>query len=160
LILCWFTKRDMADRVISASSSREDRANALRDALGLIEYVSGRCLLIITFPKEALLSLPGLAVAQPTFADGAGAKNRRFAASQPGTTHVVNLRSEWGSTVDLGKFAKGLANACGMPERISHPVPINDAVFKVEYVGRFAAWLRDPHTVDDMIDYVVAQVVK
>lgn len=170
MILCWFTKSTSIEDAMSGLGSRGDKANRLRDALGLIEIRSGRSMLLISFPGNALHSVPGLVVAQPTFAD---AVNDRFAAFQPGQTQAFNRTADWGSTVDLGKFADGLPDACGMPERISYPVPINVAVFGVEYVGRltssrgqssadddlrFAAWLRQSHTLGEMIDYLVAQV--
>lgn len=168
LIICWFTKHSDIDREISSLPSREAKANALRDCLGLIQHTAGRSLLMITFPTRVLQSSSGIAVAQPTFAD-AGV-NRRFAASQRGKADSENKKSGWGTTVHLAKFAVGPADACGVPERISHPVPLDAATFTVQYVGRltslrgsstrdndqsFALWLRDPHTIDGMIDYIV-----
>jgi len=51
---CWFTKRDEFDRLVGASTSYAEKANAARDGLGLIQHGKEASLVSITFPANAL----------------------------------------------------------------------------------------------------------
>jgi hypothetical protein len=130
---CWFTKRDELDRLVNASASYAEGANASRDGLGLIQHEKETSLVAITFPASALHGGAGVEVAEPTFADGI---NRRYAASLPGSTYVSNRAKHWGTAADLGKFAGKAPETCGLPERVCSPVPIDPKKFTPKYLGK------------------------
>jgi hypothetical protein len=129
---CWFTKRDEVDRLVGASTSYAERANTTRDGLGLIQHGKGASLVSITFQASALHGGTGVEIGEPTFADGI---NRRYAASQPGSTHLFNCAEHWGTAADLRKFASKAPETCGLPERVCSPVPIDPTEFTPKYLG-------------------------
>ncbi|MBF0400032.1 MAG: hypothetical protein HQL90_04630 [Magnetococcales bacterium] len=108
----WITPETEVLRFIKQPSP----ADGLRDALGL-RHLYNCQLLAMTLPKVAVESQ---AHGRPTVAD-AGSHMRHMAHSSSRSDGKV---TPWGWTADLGKFANGVSNVDGLPERIVQPIPV------------------------------------
>jgi hypothetical protein len=169
---CWVTQYELITATIATRSTYPQKGNAVRDALGLVHYREGASLVQLDFPVRTLLTkTPPTRVAQPTFCDAAG--HSRFAADQPGPVCSANRKQEWGTTVDLDRFARGDSDLCGLPERVTEPVPVNPSFVKPTYIGRlsetrgesltdnddlFVGWICQKKLIDDMLDYITKAV--
>jgi hypothetical protein len=104
-----------------------------RDALGLIDYLTAVALIEIRFPAKKIVSVKW---ARPTYADaGAHSRFRIVNDDKAG----VNL-SDWGCTVDLGRFAASELVLDGLPERVVKPLAFaRDLEAKFSFVGGTAS---------------------
>jgi hypothetical protein len=168
---CWFTTKAAVDALTAGLTSQAEKANAVRDALGLVQRKVGDCLVSVTFPAGALKTDPRQIVAQPTFADGV---NQRFAAFLLGAAYRAHRLKKWGTAANLGKFESGAHDICGLEERVSNPLLIAPRTFPPGFIGSitknrgesaadheaFANLLLGRNKMKDVISYVVSQVTR
>lgn len=144
---CWFTSTATLQQHYSKADPAETKATRTRDALGLIDSKDGECRLDVQFTAASLEAISGIIVARPSFADRG---NARFAAHQRTRKAKLYHARQWGTTVDLKKFAEGNTDITGLPERVSTALPISSLEnLEIKYLGRVSGSRGILRGVDD-----------
>ncbi len=125
--LFWITPSIEKERRVNTSS---ERADCVRDRLGLINYGNNKALVEIQIPGNVILEHES---ARPTFIDAVSLS--RFRVSPD--TIKAEKRSAWGCTVDLAKFTDQWPQIDGLPERVVSPIDCNENLgLKFKHIGR------------------------
>ena len=97
-----------------------ERADLVRDRLGLVHCDKGDRLVLLTFDSALVEARPDRG--RPTAVDAAG--HARFVCDIPGNHGVDG----WGQTADLAQFSGGRGICCGLAERVCGPFPRDSSV--------------------------------
>jgi hypothetical protein len=124
-----------------------DKANEVRDRLGLLHRKKTQELVMLEMQVSELADLPQ---ARPTFVDAG--MHQRFQAI---ANHPTNRsKKDWGFTLDLAKFANTSIREDGLPERVVARIEVHDvSTIKLYPLGQITDEDRGTTTTDDDTKY-------